>query len=710
MGVEDAAVVRFPAGMRVLVVDDDLVCLKLLETLLRKCEYHVTTVTQAVVALEMLRENKFDLVISDVHMPDMDGFKLLELVGLEMDLPVIMLSANSDPKLVMKGVRHGAVDYLVKPVRIQELKNIWQHVVRKNRFFDQGNTVNGVADCEKCPTSIDNIDRDEKLNRKRKDQNGDDDGNESEADGIENDDPATKKKPRVVWSQELHKKFVDAVNELSVEKAFPKKILDLMNVEGLTRENVASHLQKYRLFLRKISAGPSQPTNMATTFGGNDFFDGYGVFCSLAGSTKFQGATSFSSPYQLGGMLGRLNTPAGLSMRGLCSSSSTLIQATANAQTSNNSINVLGSFQPVTLSANQVQPVTLCGSQIQPEGLSANNSASLLHGIPLQQLDQLQQNRGIVTHVSDVKPINVCAALDLTSVRMLNASVSSSFLSKPTLLNRNQSSLNMQSRNAEPILGIGSSSSNLLNYHNLSDSILSAASVNIQNDPYNAFARALSTLEGSGGNIQGDRLIGVQNMEHIEAQRWQEHGPTSSNLAIPTTSGYHGNLDASSLGWSNGSASSTFMHQSGCRRSDEDTKMRLDENYLLEETNILSGFAQNSCETLEDIVGGFRMKQENSEMAASMCGEYSLEDAFAFSSSFFMFMPTEFESPSFPESSGFVLLHELCPPSFRAASPWYREATLLASDKNGKQALQHPPLAVSTPQSIGQHPIYPFSF
>ena len=51
----------------------------------------VTTTSQAVVALQMLRENKnkFDLVISDVHMPDMDGFKLLELVGLEMDLPVI---------------------------------------------------------------------------------------------------------------------------------------------------------------------------------------------------------------------------------------------------------------------------------------------------------------------------------------------------------------------------------------------------------------------------------------------------------------------------------------------------------------------------------------------------------------------------------------------------------------------------------------------
>jgi CheY-like chemotaxis protein len=51
----------------------------------------VTTTNQAITALRLLREHghMFDLVISDVHMPDMDGFKLLELVGLEMDLPVI---------------------------------------------------------------------------------------------------------------------------------------------------------------------------------------------------------------------------------------------------------------------------------------------------------------------------------------------------------------------------------------------------------------------------------------------------------------------------------------------------------------------------------------------------------------------------------------------------------------------------------------------
>ena len=51
----------------------------------------VTTCSQATIALNILREKKgcFDIVLSDVHMPDMDGYKLLEHVGLEMDLPVI---------------------------------------------------------------------------------------------------------------------------------------------------------------------------------------------------------------------------------------------------------------------------------------------------------------------------------------------------------------------------------------------------------------------------------------------------------------------------------------------------------------------------------------------------------------------------------------------------------------------------------------------
>jgi two-component response regulator (ARR-B family) len=59
---------------------------------------------------------------------------------------------------------------------------------------------------------------DQKLNKKRKDQNGDEDEDHDEdEDEHENEDPTTQKKPRVVWSVELHRKFVAAVNQLGVD-------------------------------------------------------------------------------------------------------------------------------------------------------------------------------------------------------------------------------------------------------------------------------------------------------------------------------------------------------------------------------------------------------------------------------------------------------------------------------------------------------------
>ncbi|CAN8317772.1 unnamed protein product [Cochlearia groenlandica] len=62
----------------------------------------------------------------------------------------------------------------------------------------------------------------------------------------------TLKRPRLVWTPQLHKRFVDAVSHLGIENAVPKTIMQLMSVQGLTRENVASHLQKYRLYLRRM--------------------------------------------------------------------------------------------------------------------------------------------------------------------------------------------------------------------------------------------------------------------------------------------------------------------------------------------------------------------------------------------------------------------------------------------------------------------------
>ncbi|XP_047940322.1 transcription factor MYBC1-like [Salvia hispanica] len=73
----------------------------------------------------------------------------------------------------------------------------------------------------------------------------------------------TLKRPRLVWTPQLHKRFVDAVAHLGIKNAVPKTIMQLMSVDGLTRENVASHLQKYRLYLKRMQTN-NTPASSAT--------------------------------------------------------------------------------------------------------------------------------------------------------------------------------------------------------------------------------------------------------------------------------------------------------------------------------------------------------------------------------------------------------------------------------------------------------------
>eukprot|EP01018_Ginkgo_biloba_P021682 Gb_00604 [translate_table: standard] len=344
---------QFPAGLRVLVVDDDPICLKIIDKMLRRCLYEVTTCCQATVALSMLRERKggFDLVLSDVYMPDMDGFKLLEHVGLEMDLPVIMMSADGETRVVMKGIKHGACDYLLKPVRMEELKNIWQHVIRKKRnggrelehsgSVDSDRHKKGSDDIEYASSVNEGMDGNWKTSKRRKEAKEEDDDFEQE-----NDDPSSLKKPRVVWSVELHQQFVSAVNQLGIDKAVPKRILEMMNVQGLTRENVASHLQKYRLYLRRLSGVAQQQDGINTSFGGTTEinFDSIGSLGRLdlqALASSGQISPSTLMAWQAG-LLGRVNANNCLRIPG----ETPLLQAALQSKYSNSS-NSLSFVKPL---------------------------------------------------------------------------------------------------------------------------------------------------------------------------------------------------------------------------------------------------------------------------------------------------------------------------------------------------------------------------
>ncbi|KAL0750154.1 hypothetical protein Bca101_032157 [Brassica carinata] len=76
---------------------------------------------------------------------------------------------------------------------------------------------------------------------------------ENSADRGSGDEPArTLRRPRNIWTPQLHQRFLDAFEHHGINHATPKRITEFMNVDGLTRGSVASHLQKYRYQLKRI--------------------------------------------------------------------------------------------------------------------------------------------------------------------------------------------------------------------------------------------------------------------------------------------------------------------------------------------------------------------------------------------------------------------------------------------------------------------------
>ncbi|KAK4780011.1 hypothetical protein SAY87_016117 [Trapa incisa] len=173
------------------------------------------------------------------------------------------MSVDGETSRVMKGVQHGACDYLLKPIRMKELRNIWQHVLRKKmhdgRDTDSLEVIDGLQLQMAGSRSDHHFFSGEDIwaGKKRKEAEAKHD------DKWFTDLGSTTKKARVAWSVDLHQKFVQAVNQIGFEKVGPKRILDLMNIPWLTRENVASHLQKYRLYLSRL-----QKDDLKTDFGG----------------------------------------------------------------------------------------------------------------------------------------------------------------------------------------------------------------------------------------------------------------------------------------------------------------------------------------------------------------------------------------------------------------------------------------------------------
>lgn len=120
---------------RVLVVDDEETVRRMLTRVVTSAGYDVDTAADGHSARELLSEKRYELVISDVSMPGMDGIELLQMVRRhDLDLPVILVTGQPSLQSAMRAIEHGTFRYIAKPFQPAELTQAVRQAVQMHRM------------------------------------------------------------------------------------------------------------------------------------------------------------------------------------------------------------------------------------------------------------------------------------------------------------------------------------------------------------------------------------------------------------------------------------------------------------------------------------------------------------------------------------------------------------------------------------------------
>lgn len=144
--------------IHILVVDDDEKLNKTVCTWLNDCGFEAKGVLNANIAFEEMYNNLYDLIISDIMMPDMDGFEFAGKVReVNRHIPILFMSAKDDLPSKQKGFQLGIDDYMVKPIELAELEMRVRALLRRSNIeMERKLTIgNLVLDADAMTAEID---------------------------------------------------------------------------------------------------------------------------------------------------------------------------------------------------------------------------------------------------------------------------------------------------------------------------------------------------------------------------------------------------------------------------------------------------------------------------------------------------------------------------------------------------------------------------
>lgn len=124
-----------PTDMKFLIVDDFSTMRRIVRGLLKEIGYsNAEEAEDGAVALGMLKKQKFDFVLSDINMPNMNGFDLLAAIKKDdhlKHLPVLMVTAEARKEDIVRAAQEGAAGYIVKPFTKVTLEEKVQKIMQK---------------------------------------------------------------------------------------------------------------------------------------------------------------------------------------------------------------------------------------------------------------------------------------------------------------------------------------------------------------------------------------------------------------------------------------------------------------------------------------------------------------------------------------------------------------------------------------------------
>ena len=116
---------------RVLVVDDEKLIVKGIRFSLEQDDMHVDCAYDGEEALELAKENHYDIILLDVMLPKMDGFEVCQQIRDFSNVPIVMLTAKGEDMDKILGLEYGADDYITKPFNILEVKARIKAIMRR---------------------------------------------------------------------------------------------------------------------------------------------------------------------------------------------------------------------------------------------------------------------------------------------------------------------------------------------------------------------------------------------------------------------------------------------------------------------------------------------------------------------------------------------------------------------------------------------------